>query len=156
MGRKFEVRALYGCVISLVRCVVVVEDKSAHYGWERVQTNELLIQMERFTGVLVCATNLVEHLDAAVMRRFTFKVQMAALDDGKVKFFSWYFKSELNADERRRLLSIPNLTPGDFRTVRERLFFLAGKNGTDNESRLAALEVESAAKKDSRAHIGFS
>jgi hypothetical protein len=136
---------------------LLYDRKSAHYGWERVQTNELLIQMERFTGVLVCATNLVEQLDAAVMRRFTFKVQMAALDDdGKVKFFSRYFKSELSADERRRLLSIPNLTPGDFRTVRERLFFLAGKNGADNARRLAALEVESAAKKDSRAHIGFT
>ena len=136
---------------------LLYDRKSAHYGWERVQTNELLIQMERFTGVLVCATNLVEQLDAAVMRRFTFKVQMAALDDeGKVKFFSRYFKSELNADERRRLLSIPNLTPGDFRTVRERLFFLAGKNGADNARRIAALEVESAAKKDSRAHIGFA
>lgn len=135
---------------------LLYDRKSAHYGWERVQTNELLIQMERFTGVLVCATNLVEQLDAAVMRRFTFKVQMAALDDeGKVEFFSRYFKSELNADERRRLLSIPNLTPGDFRTVRERLYFLAGKNGADNARRLAALEVESAAKKDSRAHIGF-
>lgn len=136
---------------------LLYDRKTAHYGWERVQTNELLIQMERFTGVLVCATNLVEQLDAAVMRRFTFKVQMAALDDdGKVKFFSRYFKSELTADERRRLLSIPNLTPGDFRTVRERLFFLAGKNGADNARRLAALEVESAAKKDSRAHIGFA
>ena len=136
---------------------LLYDRKSAHYGWERVQTNELLIQMERFTGVLVCATNLVEQLDSAVMRRFTFKVQMAALDDeGKVKFFSRYFKSELSADERRRLLSIPNLTPGDFRTVRERLFFLAGKNGADNARRLAALEVESAAKKDSRAHIGFA
>ena len=98
----------------------------------------------------------LEHLDAAVMRRFTFKVQMAALDDdGKVKFFKRYFKSELSADERRRLLSIPNLTPGDFRTVRERLYFLAGKNGADNARRFAALEVESAAKKDSRAIIGF-
>ena len=136
---------------------LLYDRKTAHYGWERVQTNELLIQMERFTGVLVCATNLVEQLDSAVMRRFTFKVQMAALDDeGKVKFFSRYFKSELNADERRRLLSIPNLTPGDFRTVRERLYFLAGKNGADNARRLAALEVESAAKKDSRAHIGFA
>ena len=136
---------------------LLYDRKTAHYGWERVQTNELLIQMERFTGVLVCATNLVEQLDSAVMRRFTFKVQMAALDDdGKVKFFSRYFKSELTADERRRLLSIPNLTPGDFRTVRERLFVLAGKNGADNARRLAALEVESAAKKDSRAHIGFT
>ena len=136
---------------------LLYDRKNAFYGWERVQTNELLLQMERFTGVLVCATNLVEQLDSAVMRRFTFKVQMAALDDdGKVKFFKRYFKSGLSADERRRLLSIPNLTPGDFRTVRERLYFLSGKNGADNARRIAALEVESAAKKESRAHIGFA
>ena len=42
------------------------------------------------------------------------------------------------------------------RTVRERLFFLAGKNGTDNARRIATLEVESEAKKDYRVHIGFA
>lgn len=130
--------------------------KNAHYAWERVQTNELLQQMERFTGVLVCATNLVEQLDSAVMRRFTFKVQMSALDDdGKLKFFSRYFKSNLTAEERRRLLAIPNLTPGDFRTVRERLYFLRKNRGVDNARRIAALEVESKAKEASRMPIGF-
>ena len=112
--------------------------------------------MERFTGVLVCATNLVEQLDSAVMRRFTFKVQMSALDDeGKIKFFRRYFKSALTADERNRLLSIPNLTPGDFRTVRERLYFLGNKRGPDNLRLLSALEVESAIKNESRTPIGF-
>ncbi len=131
--------------------------KNAFYGWERVQTNELLQQMERFTGVLVCATNLVEQLDSAVMRRFTFKVQMSALDDdGKVKFFKRFFKKSLTADERKRLVSIPNLTPGDFRTVRERLYFLRKKSGVDNARRIAALEVESKAKKESREPIGFA
>jgi SpoVK/Ycf46/Vps4 family AAA+-type ATPase len=135
---------------------LLYDRKSAHYGWERVQTNELLIQMERFTGVLVCATNLVEQLDSAVMRRFTFKVQMSALDDkGKVKFFRRYFKSNLTADERKRLASISNLTPGDFRTVRERLYFLGKKIGADNARLLSALEAEVAAKKENRALIGF-
>ena len=50
----------------------------------------------------------LEHLDAAVMRRFTFKVQMAALDEGKVKFFSRYFKSELNADDMRTPPAAPS------------------------------------------------
>ena len=130
--------------------------KNAFYGWERIQTNELLQQMERFMGVLVCATNLVEQIDPAVMRRFTFKVQMSALDDdGKVKFFSRYFKSNLTADERRRLLAIPDLTPGDFRTVRERLYFLRKKSGDDNARRIAALEAESKAKKAFHVPIGF-
>ena len=136
---------------------LLYDRKSTSYAWERVQTNELLQQMECFTGVLVCATNLVEQLDSAVMRRFTFKVQMSALDaDGKVKFFRRYFKSDLTADERMRLVSIPNLTPGDFRNVRERLYFLGKKRGSGNARLLSALEVESAVKKGSRAPIGFA
>ena len=136
---------------------LIYDRKSIVYAWERVQTNELLQQMERFEGVLVCATNLVEQLDSAVMRRFTFKVQMSALDDkGKVKFFRRYFKSDLAADERKRLVSIPNLTPGDFRTVRERLYFLGKKIGADNACLLSALEAEVAAKKENRALIGFA
>ena len=135
---------------------LLADRKFVTHAWERIQTNELLQQMERFTGVLVCATNLVEQLDSAVMRRFTFKVQMSTLDDeGKVKFFRRYFKSALNADERRRLVSISNLTPGDFRTVRERFYFLGNKRGSDNVRLLSALEVESAAKNESRAPIGF-
>ena len=135
---------------------LIYDRKCASYGWERVQTNELLQQMERFTGVLVCATNLVEQLDSAVMRRFTFKVQMSALDnDGKVKFFRRYFKSALTADERRRLVSIPNLTPGDFRNVRERLYFLEKKKGSGNARLLSALEGESAVKQGNCAPIGF-
>ena len=136
---------------------LLYDRKYAHYGWERVQTNELLQQMERFTGVLVCATNLIEQLDSAVMRRFTFKVKMSALDDdGKVKFFNRYFKTGLTADERRRLVSIPDLTPGDFRTVRERSYFLGRKRGSGNAQLLSALEVESTAKKERRAPIGFA
>ena len=87
---------------------------------------------------------------------FTFKVQMSALDDdGKVKFFRRYFKSALTDDERRRLVSVPDLTPGDFRTVRERLYFLGKKNVADNACLLSALEAESALKKGSRTPIGF-
>ena len=135
---------------------LLYDRKNAFYGWERVQTNELLQQMERFTGVLVCATNLVEQLDSAVMRRFTFKVRMGALgDDGKVKFFKRYFKSDLTSDERMRLLAISDLTPGDFRNVRERLYFLGKKRVSGNARLLSALEVESAVKKGSRAPIGF-
>ena len=75
--------------------------------------------------------------------------------DGKVKFFSRYFKSALTADEQRRLVSIPNLTPGDFRTVRERFYFLGKKRGANNMCLLSALEGESAVKKENRAPIGF-
>ncbi len=49
--------------------------------WEVTQVNELLYQMENFKGVMVGATNFMSNLDAAIMRRFTFKLQFDYLED---------------------------------------------------------------------------
>ena len=102
---------------------------------DAVLSNHFLLAMGTMTA---CSTGMLE-----------------IIMDGKVKFFRRYFKSTLSADERRRLVSIPNLTPGDFRTVRERFYFLGRKRGTDNVSLLSALEGESAVKKENRTLIGF-
>lgn len=126
----------------------------AQNNWECVQTNELLQQMERFGGIMVGATNFESNLDPAVGRRFTFKLKLDYLsEEGKLKFFGRYFKTPLSDEEKRRLGSIANLTPGDFRTVRERLYFIS-ENQT-NDERLAALEAESESKGRARAKIGF-
>jgi len=127
---------------------------NASHSWEVTQVNELLQQMERFGGIMVGATNFESNLDSAVARRFTFKLKMDYLsEEGKRKFFTRYFKTPLTAEESVRLEAIPNLTPGDFRTARQKLYYLADK--PSNESRLAALEAESSAKGARRARIGF-
>lgn len=43
----------------------------AERGREVSQVNEILRQMEEFGGVLACATNFADNLDAAALRRFT-------------------------------------------------------------------------------------
>ncbi len=48
---------------------------SAHRSWEVTQVNELLKQMEQFEGLFICATNLMDRLDPAVIRRFDVKIQ---------------------------------------------------------------------------------
>ena len=67
------------------------------------------------------------------------------------------FKSTLTDDELERLKTIPNLAPGDFRTVRQSLFYYGGD--ITNAMRLEALERESAAKNSTpfapRARLGF-
>lgn len=121
--------------------------------WEVSQVNELLQQMESFSGVMIAATNFVTNLDSAAMRRFTFKLELDYLtDEGKRTFFDRYFKSPLSVEESRRLDAIDNLAPGDFRTVKEQLFYVC-ENET-NAERLAALEAEAAAK-HAKARIGF-
>ena len=96
----------------------------------------------------------MDNLDAAILRRFTFKLQFDYLDDkGKRLFFERMFKTRLSDAEAARLAEIPNLAPGDFRTVRQSLYYLGGT--VSNDTRLCELEKESSLKKGVRARIGF-
>ena len=135
----------------------LLQDRSgASHSWEITQVNELLQQMENFDGVMVAATNFSKDLDAAVMRRFTFKLEFDYLDDdGKRIFFERMFKSKLSDAEFAELKELRNLAPGDFRTVRQEQFYLGGT--TTNADRVAALKEECAVKKDGNhsARIGF-
>lgn len=128
----------------------------ATHSWEVTQVNELLQQMENFDGAMVAATNFSKHLDAATMRRFTFKLEFAYLDDkGKRFFFERMFKTKLADGEIEELRKLENLAPGDFRTVRQELFYLGDE--ISNMDRIEALREECKAKKDwaSRRPIGF-
>ena len=130
--------------------------ESAHASWEVSQVNELLQQMENFNGVMVAATNFLQNLDPAVMRRFTFKLKFDYLDDeGKKVFFERFFGTVLDEGEFAELKALERLTPGDFRTVRQELFYLNEK--PSNRERMAALREECALKGGSApAPIGFS
>ncbi|MDD2478726.1 MAG: AAA family ATPase [Victivallaceae bacterium] len=126
----------------------------AHRNWEVTQVNELLHRMENFSGVMIGATNFIHNLDPATARRFTFKLEFDYLDDGgKQIFFERMFHTKLNSEESKRLATITNLAPGDFRTARQSLFYL-GKE-IDNDRRLAALEREAATKGSSAQKMGF-
>lgn len=117
----------------------------AHANWEVTQVNELLRCMEKFNGIMIGATNLKDSMDPAVLRRFTYKLEFKYLDDkGKDIFFERAFRTTLSDVEVERLHQIENLTPGDFRTVSQALFYLGDDVG--NEERLAGLERESALK----------
>ena len=117
----------------------------ANRSWEVTQVNELLHQMENFNGIMIGATNFVQNLDPAIMRRFTFKLGFDYLDNyGKMVFFERMFATKLTTAERRKLEAIEKLTPGDFRTVRQSLYYL---DEVSNAARLSALEQESSVKK---------
>ena len=47
---------------------------TALHNWEHTLVNEFLTSLERFRGLCVCTTNRRESMDAAAMRRFSFKV----------------------------------------------------------------------------------
>ena len=136
----------------------LVQDRAhARASWEVAQVNELLQQMENFDGVMVAATNFCSNLDPAIMRRFTFKFEFDYLDDaGKKLFFERMFDTRLTESELADLSTLRNLAPGDFRTVRQKTFYLdAAQTNTD---RIAALREECLLKRDGeqRTSIGFA
>ena len=128
--------------------LVQSRERSTH-SWEVTQVNELLHRMENFKGVMVGATNFSANLDAAILRRFTFKLEFDYLDEaGKKLFFERMFNTRLTEAEAVLLARVRNLAPGDFRTVRQSFFYVG--NDVTNTERIEALERESAAKSANR------
>jgi transitional endoplasmic reticulum ATPase len=91
----------------------------AQHGWELTQVNELLLQMERFSGVFVCATNLVERLDRASLRRFSLKVGFGYLSSVQARALFVRVLALLGAPPPSEAVlaeldRLRVLTPGDF------------------------------------------
>ncbi len=102
--------------------------QQASRSWEVTQVNELLGQLERFKGLFVCATNLREKLDAAVFRRFDFKIKLNYLGGEQAWGFFRSLAKELKVrvssreirSLRQRIACLGSLAPGDFAVVRRK------------------------------------
>ncbi|MBR6356009.1 MAG: AAA family ATPase [Alphaproteobacteria bacterium] len=92
------------------------ERSGAFRNWEVTQVNEMLTQMEQHKYPFICTTNLMDRLDKASLRRFTFKVRYDYLTDEQRSLCFEHFFSIKNADLRH----LPQLTPGDFVVVRDK------------------------------------
>ena len=122
----------------------------AHHAWEVTLTNELLQKMERFDGIVIVATNLFRDLDAAALRRFTFKIEFRELDlTQRWKMFVAEAGltdrvASIDAESReaweKRLLFMRYLTPGDFATVKRQCLVL--DTTLTPEEWLEQLEIE--------------
>ena len=82
---------------------------------------------------------------------------------GKLTFYNRMLaelcQPPLNETARRRLANIPDLTPGDFHTVRQAMYYLGSSagDGVTHDDLLSALELESRAKRQGKSgNFGFS
>lgn len=149
-----------GAVLILDEADSFLRDRTtAQRSWEITQVNELLVRMERFQGVFVCCTNLMDSLDQASLRRFTVKAQFGYLrPEQSLRLYIQEFGESLTTpdDTRRiqqRLAALNNLTPGDFATVK-RQRVLWGDQSTPDRI-LSALEDECKSKPGAAMRIGF-
>ena len=128
--------------------------------WENSMVNEMLMQMERFQGVLVCTTNRMEDLDAAVLRRFDAKVGFDYLQPEQaltmLTAIFKHYKVTKPQDKafKSSVLKLTHLAPGDF-AVAARKTRLTGCRDNPH-AWLQVLAEECSLKPDApKQHIGF-
>ena len=99
--------------------------EGADRSWERSQVNEMLTQIERFEGLMVVSTNLIEVLDPAALRRFDLKLKFDYLTLPQRLDFAKQ-QAEilglplLSEEDFTKIESLNLLTPGDFAAVARR------------------------------------
>ncbi|SQH97501.1 AAA family ATPase [Haemophilus haemolyticus] len=99
--------------------------EGANQSWERSQVNEMLTQIERFEGLMVVSTNLIEVLDPAALRRFDLKLKFDYLTLPQRLDFAKQ-QAEilglplLSEEDLSQIESLNLLTPGDFAAVARR------------------------------------
>ena len=98
---------------------------NAQRSWERSQVNEMLTQIERFEGLLIVSTNLMDILDPAALRRFDLKLKFDYLSATQRQDFAknqakYLGLGELNEGDLHFIERLNLLTPGDFAAVARR------------------------------------
>ena len=131
----------------------LLDRRGAQRSYEVTEVNEMLQQMERHDGVVICTTNLLDRIDQAALRRFTFKIRFKPLTaEQREKMFvteALGGNAELLTDEvRRRLAKLEQLTPGDFAAVKRQTDILAAEFSV--EEFLEQLEAEHRIKPEVR------
>ena len=133
----------------------------AEHSWQVTQVNELLVQIEAFEGVFLCATNFLEITDDAALRRFDLKLRLGYPDEPqRLRLFEALcdrvgirLTLEDRATAQESLAPLPNLAPGDFATIARRSQVLKPNDATEL---LQQLREESRLKPDGqRRTIGF-
>ena len=125
--------------------------RDAVRSWEITQVNEMLTWMEEHPFPVCFTTNLMERLDQASLRRFTFHVRYEFMDKKTLaRAYQVFFRI---AKPSAAALEFSNLTPGDFVQARKQVEVL----GIGNDPRRVAelLGDISRGKPDRGGAIGF-
>jgi SpoVK/Ycf46/Vps4 family AAA+-type ATPase len=117
--------------------VLLSARESSNHRAEQAVTAEFLRWLEVFQGIFICASNHARSFDAALMRRFTFRIEFQPLSAVQRRAMyaelamGWQVQSPdelppvLDAAIEARLTRLDGLTPGDFANAARRIRSLA-------------------------------
>ena len=125
--------------------------------WEITQVNELLEQLGEFDGVVVVATNRLDAIDPAALRRLDIKIHFEVLKPNQIRagFEKICQTSKLTCSEGdlQRVSALSGITPGDFACVARRLGF--AQVPTTANGLITLLEEELVLKSPTKQPMGF-
>ena len=130
MAAMFRESESEGAVLLLDEADSFLQDRrGAQRNYEVTEVNEMLQGMERFRGIFICTTNLMDRVDQAALRRFTFKIAFYPLTAPQREAF--FVTEACGGDVARlppglaaRLLALDQLCPGDFAAVKRQSVIL--------------------------------
>jgi transitional endoplasmic reticulum ATPase len=137
--------------------------KQAVRNWEVSQVNELLEQLSEYEGIVVLATNRIDALDEAVLRRMDAKIRFDCLSPEQLRTSFKRLCVQIGVLSTQGQLTaasnLKGLTPGDFACVRRRLAFAPLKPGAagnhPGDALFALLHEELQLKRRKARGIGF-
>ena len=142
----------------------LLDRKGAQRQHEVSEVNEMLQGMERFRGIFVCTTNLMDRIDPAALRRFTFKIRFHPLAvEQRLALFAQLVlgatdasATTLKPEWASRLRQMDQLCPGDFAAVQRQADLLG--EAPDADAFLSQLEAEHRLKPEVRERrtMGFT
>ncbi len=123
ISRAFRQAEQDGALLLIDEVDSFLQDRqNAQRGWEISLVNEMLTQMESFSGVFVASTNMMDGLDQAALRRFDLKVKFDFLRPEQAWELLCRHCEKLNLPEPQpdlqpRIKRLQQLAPGDFSAV---------------------------------------
>ncbi len=138
MAAMFRDAQTEGALLLLDEADSFLQDRrGAQRSYEVTEVNEMLQGMERFNGIFICTTNMLDRLDQAALRRFTFKIKFMPLrrEQREAMFLAEALSGNatLFAPEcHARLALLDQLCLGDYAAVKRQASIL--------DAQLSALE----------------
>jgi SpoVK/Ycf46/Vps4 family AAA+-type ATPase len=132
--------------------------RGAQRTYEVTEVNEMLQGMERHNGIFISTTNLLDSIDQAALRRFTFKIKFMPLT--KTQRETMFVTEALAGDAalltdelRTRLNKLVQICPGDFAAVKRQTDILDATFSADEF--MSQLEAEHRIKPEVREARGM-
>lgn len=130
----------------------------AKQSWERTQVNEFLTQMEEFSGICICTTNLRKIMDPAMQRRFHIISEFKALNKEGVTTLlkSFFGKYDFNEAQIQKLAKQNTVTPGDFGSLKGKMRFVSKEKLNSDFIVNELLKIQDEKRMNGGNQIGFA